>query len=80
MWYPVKRTPEQGHEPKCLAQAMITAIENIRDLEGVGLVEFRQMVQTPGYVLSTADAYLEGGDVECICPPPEDDGKDSFSG
>jgi hypothetical protein len=54
MWYPVKRTPEQGHEPKCLAQAMITAIENIRDLEGVGL--------------------------ECICPPPEDDGKDSFSG
>jgi len=33
--YEIKRTPEQGHTRACLAKAMITAIENLRDMDEV---------------------------------------------
>jgi hypothetical protein len=78
--YPVKRTPEQGHTARCLAKALIAAIENYRD-DVVGDAErmgkpwiadydFRLRAQENGF-LWVADGYLEEGLTECICPDEE---------
>ncbi len=34
------RTPEQGHTKRCMANAMISAIENARDAEGFSDFDF----------------------------------------
>lgn len=78
MTYPIIRTPEQGHTRKCLASAMICAIENQRDVDcerGEGPVfeagldhEFRLSMQKND-ALNLADYYLNEGMVSCKCPP-----------
>ena len=67
MDYPVTRTPEEGHSRKCLAKAMIAAIENLRD-SSTSDIEFRIDSQN-NTALIWADSYLANGDTECICPP-----------
>lgn len=62
------RTAEQGHEPYCLAHAMICAIENARDVEGQTLVGFRQWAQG-NEALTWAEGYLADGTATCLCPP-----------
>jgi hypothetical protein len=65
--YPVKRTPEQGHEKECLAKAIICAVENVRDYEDETAHDFRLSAQD-NYFLTLADEYLREGITECICP------------
>ena len=76
------RTPEEGHTPKCLAQAMICAIENYRDEvirvmgdEGgndssLAQFDFRIWAQNND-ALHWADEYLADGTATCICPDKE---------
>lgn len=66
--YPVTRTPEQGHTRRCLAAAMIAAVENLRDADDRTDVEFRIGLQD-GTPLRWADLYLTEGMTECLCPP-----------
>jgi hypothetical protein len=78
--YPVRRTPEQGHSARCLAKALICAVENARDaaLHDANLVgqpwmadhQFRLWAQENTF-LSWADGYLSDGVTECICPDEE---------
>ena len=76
--FPVKRTPEQGHTAPCMAKALISAIENARDLavneahgkDGTAQYDFRSMVQD-NVPLTWADSYLAEGIAECICPEPD---------
>lgn len=73
--FPVKRTPEQGHTAPCMAKALISAIENARDLaiseahgnEDTAQYDFRSMAQD-NVPLLWADTYLAEGVAECICP------------
>lgn len=67
--YPIHRTPEQGHTKRCLAKALIAAIENLRDDSGSD-VDFRIAVQD-NVPLEWADSYLTEGVTECLCPVPE---------
>lgn len=72
----IKRTPEQGHSVRCLAQAMISAIENARDArselfggdEYTQEVEFRLWAQD-NIALQWADEYLKDGTADCLCDP-----------
>lgn len=72
------RTKEQGHVAKCLAHAMICAIENMRDSiiddvsrQGYGsemtVHDFRVWAQDNG-ALEWAEQYLDDGTATCICP------------
>ena len=54
------------HNKRCLAKAVISAIENKRDLEGVTSQEFRGWVQN-GSSLIWAEWYLDEGTVTCTC-------------
>ena len=65
MDFPIKRTPEQGHEVNCQAHALITAIENARDMEGVTPFDFR--IDAQANFMHEADALLASGSVECLC-------------
>lgn len=73
--FPVKRTPEQGHTAPCTAKALISAIENARDLaiseahgnDRAAEYDFRLMVRD-NVPLTWADSYLAEGIAECICP------------
>lgn len=67
--YPVHRTPEQGHTRRCLAKAMIAAVENLRD-DAVSDLEFRTGLQE-GLPLQWADLYLTEGMTVCLCPDLE---------
>lgn len=60
--------PNKAHEKACLASAMISAIQNLRDTEGIGDVAFRIEIQenTP---LVWADSYLASGTATCTCAP-----------
>lgn len=68
------RTVEMGHTTRCLAAAMIAAIENQRDAvleDGGGSTadfHFRCWVQDNG-PLDWADLYLREGTMTCTCPP-----------
>lgn len=64
------RTPEQGHTKRCLASAIICAVENIRDQEGLTDTEFRIAAQDNDF-LREADGYLADGIATCLCPPWE---------
>lgn len=66
--YTDRPTPEEGHTHQCLASAMISAIQNWRDSDGMTDHEFRLMAQD-GDFLSTADEYLNSGLSDCLCPP-----------
>lgn len=65
MDFPIKRTPEQGHEVACQAKALITVIENVRDLEGITASDFRSEAQRN--FMYEADELLASGSVECLC-------------
>lgn len=65
---PPNRTPEQGHTKACLASAMISAIQNMRDAEGFSDFDFRIAVQD-NMPLQEADEYLATGLQTCTCPP-----------
>ena len=67
MNFPIKRTPEQGHTVACQAKALITAIEGMRDLEGMNPYWFRGEAQMN--FLYHADGLLESGSTECLCDP-----------
>lgn len=67
MNFEIKRTPEQGHDVACQANALITAIEDTRDLEGMTPRMFRTEVQYNFRYL--ADEYLNSGAVQCLCDP-----------
>lgn len=62
------RTAEQGHTKRCLANAMISAIQNLRDDEEESDFDFRIAMQD-NYSLVLADDYLtwEGNFSICIC-------------
>ena len=68
------RTPEMGHEAKCLAHAMICAIENARDaiiddakrMNVSDVSDFRSFAQS-NEALSWAEGYLADGTCTCIC-------------
>jgi hypothetical protein len=53
------------HDKRCLAAAIIAAVENMRDAEGSD-VDFRIAVQN-NYMLQEADAYLHDHVADCIC-------------
>lgn len=61
------RTPEQGHTKRCLANALICAVENIRDDEGQSDTDFRLAAQD-NIFLREADGYLADGIATCLCP------------
>lgn len=67
MNFEIKRTPEQGHDVACQANALITAIEDTRDLEGMNPYWFRGEAQMNFQHL--ADEYLNSGSVQCLCDP-----------
>ena len=67
MNFEIKRTPEQGHDVACQANALITAIENMRDVEGMTALDFRAEVQYNFRYI--ADEYLESGSIQCLCDP-----------
>lgn len=68
------RPPEWLHEKRCLAAALIAAIENLRDNEAFTDLGFRLQMQD-NHGLTEADDYLNSGTVTCICtaPWPEDE-------
>jgi len=77
--YPVHRTAEQGHTAACLADALISAIQNIRDMvvedckrygsdaATYADLDFRAHAQS-GWFLQEADGYLRDGMTICKCP------------
>lgn len=58
------------HTARCLAHALICAVENLRDMEDQTGYGFRLAVQenTP---LQWADDYLISGTATCLCPSEE---------
>jgi hypothetical protein len=63
------RPAEWLHSRKCLAAAVIAAVENLRDEEGSSDLAFRLAMQDGP--LAVADGYLADGLMTCICPEPE---------
>lgn len=68
------RPPEWMHERRCLARAIISAVENLRDSDAFTDLGFRLQMQD-NHALTEADDYLNTGMVDCICtaPWPEDE-------
>ncbi len=65
-WYQnVERTPEEGHTKRCLARALICAIENARDYELMTDIGFRIAAQGDSF-LQDALSYYDGL-IDCIC-------------
>jgi hypothetical protein len=64
------RTVEDGHTHRCLAAAMIAAVENARDAEDMYQGEFRSLLAS-GEVLGWAEGYLADGTMTCTCGPVE---------
>ena len=64
------RTAEQGHTKKCMARALICAIENLRDDENLSDIGFALEVQDGTNLRSIALDYYDGL-LDCICPPFE---------
>jgi hypothetical protein len=55
------------HDKACLADALIAAVQNLRDSDTIKSdEEFRRAVQN-GTVLDWADSYLSDGTKTCIC-------------
>lgn len=62
------RPTEHLHSVKCLASAIIAAVENYRDTEHMTDIEFRLHAQD-GTFLRAADEYLAEGLMNCRCGP-----------
>lgn len=62
------RPAEHLHSKRCLASAIISAVENIRDMENFSDHEFRLAAQDNDF-LASADQYLQEGIATCTCPP-----------
>jgi hypothetical protein len=62
------KPPEWLHSKKCLAEAMISAVQNARDAEDFSALEFTLWAQDGG-ALADAHEYLNSGLQTCICPP-----------
>ena len=73
------RSKEEGHTKRCLAKALICAIENARDLSFVSAIDFRVWAQN-NEMLEWADMYLDEGTTECICPEVSEVIKDPMYG
>lgn len=54
------------HSKRCLAAAIIAAVENLRDTEGMTDMDFRMEVQANRQV-EWADSYLNDGTMTCSC-------------
>lgn len=70
------RPAEWLHHPRCLAKAVIAAVENLRDshldakADATHLaLDFRVALQE-NMPLEWADGYLLDGTTECVCPEP----------
>ena len=62
------RAAEHLHEKRCLAAAMLAAVENLRDDETLDDFGFRIAAQQNG-ALEAADQYLADGLMTCRCGP-----------
>lgn len=62
----IPRPAEHLHEAACLARALISAIENLRDQDNMDSLTFRQAAQDNTF-LATADGYLNDGLQSCTC-------------
>lgn len=62
----ILRRAEHLHTKKCLGSAMISAIENARDLEHFTDHDFALYVQDGG-PLAEAHGYLADGTATCLC-------------
>lgn len=58
--------PNKLHSKHCLAEAVISAVQNWRDVPGFSDVDFRIWLQD-GHALQQADDYLTTGLQSCIC-------------
>jgi hypothetical protein len=58
------------HDKRCAATALIAAVENLRDQEGLFDSEFYAEVQN-GAIWQCALGYLNDGTATCLCPPCE---------
>lgn len=66
MHSPIELFPQEfTHSRKCHARAMICAIENIRDQEGLDRVGYRLEIQRN--IMHVADGYLADGLCDCQC-------------
>lgn len=54
-----------AHSKRCLAAAIVAAIENVRDIEGLSDVGFRLIMQDNP--LHIAEGYLGDGTKTCEC-------------
>ncbi len=54
------------HDKRCLANAIICAVENYRDTEGLTDLDFRISAQNNTF-LAEADGYLADGLADCRC-------------
>lgn len=61
-------TVEEGHTKRCMADAMISVLQNFRDDSGVRAYEFSLLGQD-GSFYRTALEYLDSGLSTCQCPP-----------
>jgi len=57
---------EHMHSKRCLASALISAVENLRDAERMTDHQFRMNAQE-GSFLAMADDYLADGLSDCLC-------------
>ena len=57
---------EYLHSSRCLAHALICAVENLRDSQGASAHDFRMSVQD-NLPLAWADEYLADGTADCLC-------------
>ena len=60
------RTLEQGHTKKCLASAIISYVQNLRDDNNLSDIGFQLMAQDG--VVHPAYDYLIDGIQTCRCP------------
>jgi hypothetical protein len=64
---PTPRSAEHTHEARCLAAAVIAAVENLRDKDGQTPTGFALAMQdNPLYI---ARGYLADGLMMCTCGP-----------
>jgi hypothetical protein len=61
-------TTEEGHTKRCMASAMISAVQNARDSEYFTDHEFALWAQRGG-ALDDAVMYLRDDITDCQCPP-----------
>jgi hypothetical protein len=59
------------HTKACLSAAIICAVQNARDEEGMTDFDFRILVQE-NRPLEWADEYLSTGTATCLCPVEEE--------